>query len=199
MSTSAVAIVLFLTSLHVASSKIMLPTISNSTGDYFISSASSFEGGSISCTQANCQIICNTYHGCFDVNILTPSTSTLFLQCSVPWACGLIKLNSNTPPTDALWIVCEDRNPCWNSDFITDTKNVSLSCHSDDACSVINLKAGGDLANVSCMGSNACSHFNLNLYYVTSIYVTARGASAFANATVDARGAGSFRLTCSAE
>ena len=101
-------------------------TVVNSTGEYYISSVSgNFESNSINCTQKNCVIVCDTYHGCFGTSIDASAADTLSLTCSATYACG--QITKFKGPNGATTIVCKERYSCWNNEFGTRNTDVYVT------------------------------------------------------------------------
>eukprot|EP01084_Bolivina_argentea_P148993 260361_1 len=85
------------------------PTISNSSGDYFISQGYDFDGGEIKCLSTYCYIHCPQDKSCYNIDI----------DCKNAELCV---------------IGCNGQHACSAANFYVSSKNTQITCIGDHSC-----------------------------------------------------------------
>eukprot|EP01083_Nonionella_stella_P007491 21646_1 len=139
----AVAIVLlsFITDITLASwfGSSVKPSISNSSGDYYISSKTTLASKTITCSTSNCHILCDTT--CQNISISASQSSSLTIDCVNTASCKNAQLKSG--PTDRIAINCLAENACANAIFqFNSTSNADITCRHNATFEQVNLHGG---------------------------------------------------------
>eukprot|EP01084_Bolivina_argentea_P233179 392802_1 len=175
----------------------LAPVISNTSGDYYIASSSNIQHSSIQCSQSDCILICDTYQGCLDTSIDASNSTSLTIQCTSPWSCGLLSINKG--PSNSASIQCVQPNACWNSDFVSNrTNTLYVTCDGDTACSSITIDTHNtNTITLSCNGPRACYRFNLHPHITQFLSITAKGSLALYDANIAANDTKWVSISCS--
>eukprot|EP01084_Bolivina_argentea_P309724 535788_1 len=106
------------------------PTISNSTGDFYIISESTslnFQFDSITCASSTCYIVCDVMSGCYSTNIAASSlTETLIIQCIEENSCSQATIIGSSITTT---IYCSNQNSCKETSIQTFNGITDLYCN----------------------------------------------------------------------
>eukprot|EP01084_Bolivina_argentea_P276643 472069_1 len=138
---------------------LLLPTISNTSGEYYITSQSgSFVNNNITCTSASCLIICNTPEDCASTQIDASQSDKLIIQCTEYRSCHHTNLLQG--PSTSINIQCINDAACDESIFnIYSTENVEIICYN------INCQK-------SCVTNNgACRLATFNAQNSTNVHI----------------------------
>eukprot|EP01083_Nonionella_stella_P016420 45836_1 len=135
------------------------PTITNTSGDYYIASLHDF----------------GTDTDYFNYDTLTCSNGPIcFIDCDAASACYSGTLNA-TDNVEHIYLNCPNDNSCSYLDiYSSDTlKTIDMHCPSYFSCSHINIHSSpSDLFTMDCTQDRACAGVDLNLTYTTSINIT---------------------------
>eukprot|EP01084_Bolivina_argentea_P286622 491711_1 len=131
MSIYVLTLIIYINT-HFINAQIIPPKISNSTGDYYYSSDSTFIGDTILCGQNNCYIECDSSNGCqsvsttFTINAINSQQLTLI--CSAYLSCSTLVLYG---PHDAnADIACTGRRSCNAAELtLNNTNEVNVYCN----------------------------------------------------------------------
>eukprot|EP01084_Bolivina_argentea_P002187 4032_1 len=144
------------------------PTISNSTGSYYIASNSSgssyFNGGSIICNDLTlCHVVCNERYSCQQLDLHVTSPTTLVIDCG-------------------------ERQSCRRANIYADNANsVNLNCnylnndYTSGACYYLNLYASqATTASIYC---NELTCNSANFYIENVVYASLDSSGSYPGAT----------------
>eukprot|EP01083_Nonionella_stella_P097064 272864_1 len=149
MSLLPTVVVVFFSFFTFSFSSTINPSVSNSSGDYYISSKTTLASQAITCSSSNCHIICDTT--CQNIAISASQSSSLTIDCLNVASCKKAQLKSG--PTDTLTINCLAENACANAIFqFNSTSNADITCSHNATFEQVNLHGGT-------IGSCASSHF----------------------------------------
>eukprot|EP01084_Bolivina_argentea_P308520 533509_1 len=139
----------------------VLPTITNTSGEYYILLNDNNENKEITCIHPTlCYIECSDANSCDTSTINASSTNNLILQCNRNSACKSTTI-SNGPQIEAnIYCTAYDGYACSQSIFFLNTTNI------------VNLKCDHDFSCVSsCSSSNYGGCYNIELWAQHADYV----------------------------
>eukprot|EP01084_Bolivina_argentea_P007123 13411_1 len=187
MATATVVFgVLFLAFLTTAISQ---PTVTNSTGVYYIASKTGPFSNGITCSSSTCTIICDMSTGCYNIEINATSSTELNLQCSSHGSCYHTSIYC--PQNGNCNVVCLSESYSCNAiRFKHETiSSMNLYCESAYSCQHLAI----DLivtksANIFCHGGKSCQNAGstymsiVGVADVTNISISAPSSESFKNA-----------------
>eukprot|EP01084_Bolivina_argentea_P199457 341291_1 len=148
------------------------PTITNSTGEYYISSISgTFSNNNITCTSLICTILCDTTSSCRTLQIDASNANILNLHCNHNHSCYAATVTKG--PSNLFNLDCTNEDSCRTCNFNADhTVSVHVTCdyaeyvgfqHGVCSYAVFNLQSSQNVA-VYCGGWDSCYRavFNIN-------------------------------------
>eukprot|EP01084_Bolivina_argentea_P276642 472065_1 len=162
---------------------LILPTISNTTGEYYITSQSgSFANNIITCTSTSCFITCDNPHNCSSTIINASQSDSLTIQCTEYRSCYLINLLQG--PSTSIHIQCLNAAACDQAVFdIQDTEDVYISCYnincdgcgtSKGACRLAIFNAQHSInVNVDCLHRYDCWSTTFDITNTDNTYLYA--------------------------
>eukprot|EP01083_Nonionella_stella_P097063 272863_1 len=125
MSLLPTVVVVFFSFFTFSFSSTINPSVSNSSGDYYISSKTTLASQAITCSSSNCHIICDTT--CQNIAISASQSSSLTIDCLNVASCKKAQLKSG--PTDTITINCLAKNACAEATFqFNSTSNADITC-----------------------------------------------------------------------
>eukprot|EP01083_Nonionella_stella_P130137 394941_1 len=154
----------------------ILPTISNATGSFYISSNYSwpyFLSESITCHAAYCHIVCDESESCIEltVNATAAPSTTLVIQCLHSYSCRYIVIHAET--AKSVQITCdydasddEYSAPCYPLQLNAgDNTSCDIQCTEPKSCLAISVHATAKKVKqltVNCAGSSSCADLSLD-------------------------------------
>eukprot|EP01083_Nonionella_stella_P014010 39391_1 len=147
------------------------PTITNSSGAFYISSETEFpyfRNASITCNDSYCHIVCDEYHSCYGLKVDATSPSTrLVVQCF--GKCSMLWINATTAHSVHLscgGLLGRGSNVC--AGLYLDASNVqndvNVLCNGRKACANLHLDAVNvqNDVNIVCNGDDVCESTTFN-------------------------------------
>eukprot|EP01083_Nonionella_stella_P177702 625377_1 len=89
------------------------PTVTNSSGAYYIASKTNLQSKAITCSSSNCHIVCDK--SCQNTAISASKASSLTLECTTTSACFQAQITNG--PSDSIAISCLAPKACQEATF----------------------------------------------------------------------------------
>eukprot|EP01084_Bolivina_argentea_P110228 196883_1 len=132
---------------YVNKSVSVLPTVSNTTGEYYLLLYDSNYNKEITCSHPKlCMIICTNANSCETSIINATATNNLTLQCNGKESCKSATISAGPQIQADIYCTANLGSACSSAVFImNDTPTVNLKCDNDGS-------------TTSCWCTNCCAH-----------------------------------------